>query len=101
MLFGGLVALRGGILWNIGSWGCACNVSALLKLLLAIPCLMILASLDEIPLRDDGLEGGREFTCVFANNVSLLLKLPVPASRLMYTPLPLGNSSIAGPLGLM
>jgi hypothetical protein len=72
------VRLRGGILWNIGSFICGCNVSALLKLLFAIPFLTILASVEDRPLRDCALEGGCEFA-----SVSVLSKLPVPGARLM------------------
>jgi hypothetical protein len=86
LLLKGVVSLREGVLWSIGSCVCGCRVSALLKLLLMIPYLMVVASPLESPLRDgarDGglLEDGRELAYVFASSVSVLLKRLIPASR--------------------
>ena len=63
LLLNGAVSLRDGVLWSTGSWVCGCKVSALLKVLLVIPCLMIFGSPLDRPLRDEGLlEDGRELS---------------------------------------
>jgi hypothetical protein len=58
LLLNGVVPLREGALWSIGPWVCGCRVSALLKLLLKIPCLRVVESPLESPLRDGARDGG-------------------------------------------
>jgi len=79
----GFVSRRAGILFSAGSL-CGCNVSELLKLLLAIPLMTIVVSPLDRPCldwtREGGLlEEGRELSYAFANKVSVLLKWLIPA----------------------